>query len=250
MAAPTFTLKVGDGLGAHIGVEEEFFAGATAILEPNIKDGDVVPVDGKLRTVEPVVVTLDANGKINGNTGVDLLADDPSLGLDNPLQWKITVRKARARGFSRAVREWSILAGSSGDVVDLAQVPPVVGVPAVGSRGPRTHATLIASGPDAGKAQWVDEYGVEIGDPVPWDQVVSSEIATTAAEAVAPGVVDADLASRDLGVSLVGGGTAVQWYLGPTPIGEPYTTTITTLSEIDGGTPADAGEVTIDGGTP
>ncbi len=133
MAAPTFTLKVGDGLGAHIGADEELFNGATVVLEPSIDDGAQVLVDGKLRTIPPVVTKLDADGKLNGTTGIELLADDPSLGLEGTLHWTITVKKARALGFSRTVKQWTIVAGEDGDTIDLATVPPVtVGNTSVG----------------------------------------------------------------------------------------------------------------------
>lgn len=137
MAAPQFTLKVGDGLGAHIGASEELFAGASAILTPNIKDGNMVLVDGKLRAVPAVPVTLDSNGKLNGNTGIQLLADDPSLGLDegSHLEWHIKIKGAKQRGFRQTVKEWWIPAGTAGTTVDLATAPPVVGTTAVGSRG-------------------------------------------------------------------------------------------------------------------
>ncbi|QZT61228.1 sialate O-acetylesterase [Mycolicibacterium austroafricanum] len=192
MAAPLFTVKVGDGLGAHIGADEDMFAGATCVLTSSIKDGDVVPVDGKLRTVPPVTVILDENGKINGNTGIQLLADDPSLGLDNPLQWKVTIKRARAQGFTRTVKEWWIEAGANGATVDLATEPPVVGSTAVGVRGFRTRAVPVVGDPTM--AQWVDENGAEIGDPVPWDQVISEAIVATAAETA----VTADIAGRDM----------------------------------------------------
>lgn len=185
MAAPLFTLKVGDGLGAHIGADEDLFSGATCVLTSSIKDGDVVPVDGKLRTVPPVTVTLDENGKINGNTGIQLLADDPSLGLDNPLQWTITIKRARAQGFTRPVKQWTIVAGADGETVDLATEPPVVGSTAVGVRGFRTRAVPITTGPDAGKLQWYDENGAEVGGPseawtvttIPVDAVSDAEAA-------------------------------------------------------------------------
>lgn len=137
MAAPLFTLKIGDGLGAHIGSSEELFAAATMTLTSNIKDGHMVLVDGKLRTVPAVTVTLDEDGKLNGDTGIQLLAHDDSLGLDSGqrLQWNIAVRGAKQRGFTQTVRKWTIDAGEDGDIKDLADEPPVVGVSAVAQRG-------------------------------------------------------------------------------------------------------------------
>lgn len=189
MAAPLFTLKIGDGLGAHVGASQELFNGATITLTPNIKDGDLVLVDGNLRTVPKVTYTLDSNGKLNGDTGIQLLADDPSLGLDNPLQWKVTVTKARQKGFTQAVKEWSVVAGSDGDTVDLADEPPVVGVPALGTRGPRTYVEPVTPGDPDTLYQWVDEYGTPFGSPVTLDSIITEAVAAAAANAAAPAAV-------------------------------------------------------------
>lgn len=51
------------------------------------------------------------------------------------------------------------------------------------------RAVPILTGPDAGKAQWVDGFGNEIGAPVTWDQVISTEVAWAAASAAAPEAV-------------------------------------------------------------
>lgn len=71
----------------------------------------------------------------------------------------------------------------------------------------KTRAVPITEGPNAGMAQWVDANDDPVGDPVPWDQVISTDIATTAAEAVVVDVVDADLASRSIGFVDEGSGT-------------------------------------------
>lgn len=209
MAAPLFTLVVGDGLGAHIGADEEFFENATAILTPSIRDGDVVPVDGKLRTVPAVTVVLDADGKINGDSGVDLLADDPSLGLDNPLQWTVSFKRARAQGFARHVKEWTITAGTDGSTVDLAEVPPVVGVAAVGTRGPRTVLVPVDPEDPDTLYQWKDEYGNDVGPQITVDSVITTPVAeaaaTAAANTVTPGIAETYWSSQAPG--LVAGDT-------------------------------------------
>lgn len=57
----------------------------------------------------------------------------------------------------------------------------------------KTRAVPITSGPDVGKAQWVDANDDPVGDPVTWDQVIGEAVATAAATAAAttvtPGIV-------------------------------------------------------------
>lgn len=56
----------------------------------------------------------------------------------------------------------------------------------------KTRAVPITSGPDAGKAQWVDANDDPVGDPVTWDQVIGEAVAeaaaTAAATTVTPGI--------------------------------------------------------------
>ncbi|MGE2733860.1 hypothetical protein [Mycolicibacterium vaccae] len=59
------------------------------------------------------------------------------------------------------------------------------------------RAIPVTSGPDAGKAQWIDGNGDPVGDPVPWSQVVSEQIVRAAAEAAAPEVVSNRVAGLD-----------------------------------------------------
>ncbi|UJL29913.1 hypothetical protein HZU38_05275 [Mycolicibacterium vanbaalenii] len=86
----------------------------------------------------------------------------------------------------------------------------------------RTRAVPITTGPDAGKVQWYDENGLEVGGPVTWDQVIPTEVAQAAVEAEAPAAVDADLAARDIDWEDAGGGTT-QLLLGGSPAGSPIT---------------------------
>ena len=97
----------------------------------------------------------------------------------------------------------------------------------------RTRAVLITSGPDAGKAQWVDESDVPTGDPVEWSQVVSEAIAAIAAAAAAPDAVATDLAARNLTWEDAGGG---EWQLaaGGDPIGDATTAPAATWSGVAG----------------
>ena len=56
----------------------------------------------------------------------------------------------------------------------------------------RTRAVPVVGDPTM--AQWVDENGAEIGDPVPWSQVISEDVVAVAAEEA----VTADIAGRDM----------------------------------------------------
>lgn len=202
MAAPLFTLKIGDGLGAHIGASEELFAEATVILTPNIPNGNMVLVDGNLRTVPAVPYTLDSDGKLNGNTGIQLLADDPSLGLDSGshLQWHVSIRGAKQRGFHQTVKEWWIPAGTAGSTVELSEVPPTVGTTAVAQRGLPGAPTVwveVDAGPPRLWQQQNAETGEFIGEPVDYLPDVSLEVAEAVNDQV-PTAVTAEVTARDL----------------------------------------------------
>jgi hypothetical protein len=132
MAAPMFTLVAGDGLASRIGSTREALAGAQLTLKPNIKKGDTVVIDDGLETIENVILFLDEDGKINGDTGVELLADDVSLALANPLQWQINIRGAKAQGYTRVVSSWWIDAGVDDSTVSLENEPKAVGQTAYG----------------------------------------------------------------------------------------------------------------------
>ncbi len=137
MAIPKFTLTAGAGFASRIGVDRAALAGARLTLKSNVKDGQLVVIDDGLERVEDVTVTLDDDGKINGDLGVELLADDASLDLDSPLKWQVTVSGARSQGFSRSLRSWWIDAGLDGATVDLSTAVPAVGTTATGLiRGP------------------------------------------------------------------------------------------------------------------
>lgn len=162
MAAPLFTLTAGDGLAARIGVTREALAGAKLVLRSNIKRGEMVVIDGGLELVDDVPVTLDEDGKINGDTGVQLLADDPSLGLENSLQWQINIKNARSQGFSKSVTSWWINAGSTGSTVSLDDQAKVPGQVAAGtSRGPRGYSVDAVSLDGEELVSYIQ--GVEVG---------------------------------------------------------------------------------------
>lgn len=168
MAAPLFTLTAGDGLAARIGVTREALAGAKLVLRSNIKRGEMVVIDGGLELVDDVPVTLDEDGKINGDMGVQLLADDPSLGLENSLQWQVNIKNARSQGFSKSVTSWWIDAAADGGTVSLDEQPKVPGQVATGStRGPRGFPLddLSREGDEiVGSVQGIEVGRIDISD--------------------------------------------------------------------------------------
>lgn len=125
MAVPLFTATAGAGFASQSGATRVVLAGATLILRSNVAAGELVSIDGSLERVEAVVVTLDGDGKINGDTGIQLLADDVSLGLARPLQWQADIRVARSQGFYRPANPFWFNAGTSGSTVNLTAVARV-----------------------------------------------------------------------------------------------------------------------------
>ena len=89
----------------------------------------------------------------------------------------------------------------------------------------RTRAVPVTpSDPDT-LWQWKDGTGANVGSPVPFSDIVPQAVAEAAAAAVAAGVVDSDLAGRDLDVQL--SGTDVQLTLGGAPLGDPLNLNVT-----------------------
>lgn len=142
MAAPQFTLKAGDGFAARLGVDRSALPGVKVTFKPNITRGGLVTVDDGMELVEDVVIHLDSNGKLNGNTGIALLANDASLGLVEPLEWRVVCSGFRnENGFERHIAAFSFDAPGDGDEINLADMVPPPGQ--VNRRGP---AAAIASG--------------------------------------------------------------------------------------------------------
>lgn len=133
MADPIFTLTAGEGLHQLVGVERTALAGAVLEFTCNLTPGELLALDGGLDIVDTVRVKLDNDGKINGDTGVDLLADDPSLNLEHPLQWRVKITGAKANGFPKAVTAWSFEAPGDGETAALDSLAHVPGQSATGS---------------------------------------------------------------------------------------------------------------------
>lgn len=132
MTVPLFTLT--GNLGSLIGGSQVPSAGMTVILRSNVDPGDLLPIDGIADFVGTVAVMLDNSGKINGDDGIKLLANDDVLELATPLQW--TISSAGVAG-SPEINSWTFDAPNTGDTVDIRATVPVPGLFAVGTtRGP------------------------------------------------------------------------------------------------------------------
>lgn len=134
MAAPTFTLLAGDGLASRIGVTREALSGARLTLRSNVQNGGLVTVDDGMELVERVIVDLDEDGKINGDTGIVLLADAESLNVGEPLKWQANLTGVAVQGFPRIVRPFWFRAPENGETLNLASVVPQSNTAGVGWR--------------------------------------------------------------------------------------------------------------------
>lgn len=166
----------------------------------------------------------------NGESYVDyvpvrLLADTGLLRLDTPLQYRVDFKDVRFNGQPGIIKGFSFLAPNTDEVVNLIEVGRVPGLTGVGvTIGPRGYRTIAvpvdAEDPDT-LYQWVDEDGVEVGDPVPLSDIIPEAIATAAAtasaDAILPGMVDANLAARAIGFVDEGGGTG-HFTIGGVPV--------------------------------
>lgn len=152
MAIPQFTVMADMFvlLGYLDGSEIDATAMETlrATFTSNLLKSDVLVIDGEIISLSPVPGVIDANGQLvnpraNNAIGVSLLADDPVLGLENPLEWTVTFSRASGASYvgSNKVpwlpRPWTFFAGSDGQLINLNTVPPVPGSVATGIiRGP------------------------------------------------------------------------------------------------------------------
>lgn len=127
MAAPTFTLTTGDGFAARIGTTREELAGAKLTFTTNVRLGGMVVIDDGMELAEKVTATLDEDGKLNGDTGITLLAHDESLNLGGPLEWQVSFSNVRHRGFDKVVTPWWFDAPGNGETLTLTDVMPPPG---------------------------------------------------------------------------------------------------------------------------
>ncbi|MEZ0355494.1 hypothetical protein [Mycobacterium sp. SA01] len=208
MATPTFTLTAGDGLSQLVGTERTALAGALLEFTCGLTPGELLAIDDGLDIVDTVRVTLDADGKINGDLGIELLADDPALNLADPLQWRVKISNAKVRGVPKTIAAWSFFAGSDGDSLVLAEVSHVPGQTGTGLgrglRGYRSGLVKVSDGPSP-LYRWQDETGTLWGEARPYTEIFADS-ADEAVTAAAPAAVTADIESRTPTVEDLGGG--------------------------------------------
>ena len=135
MTIPQCTITITD-LSALIGVDDVPLEGTEVWFYPNLRDGEVLPLNSSLYRVEPVRGVINASGELedlDGNPGVTLLANDALLNLDDPLQWRVSFRRVDVQGFDKKVSEWWFEAPDDGDTVDLRSLAHVPGTTATGT---------------------------------------------------------------------------------------------------------------------
>ena len=132
MTIPTFVLK---GSALDLLDTDDPTALDSITLTPNTR-GQMVSIAGVLYRPEPITITLDEDGTINGDVGVTLLANDPTLELESPLQWHVQL--ATSEGFPRQPKPFWFEAPEDGDVVQLGDVSVVPLLTPQGlTRGPK-----------------------------------------------------------------------------------------------------------------
>ena len=156
MTIPTFTVtgSIFDLLDADAdgAVEAVALEGAIVTFTPNTR-GQFVSVNDVLYRPEPVSATVDDEGKINGDDGVTLLANDESLDLEIPLQWRVSVSALPESGFNREPKPFWFEAAEDGDTKTIGELAAVPGTSATGfskgdkgDTGPQGPAATITVG--------------------------------------------------------------------------------------------------------
>ena len=155
MTIPTFVVK-GSALDL-VGVDSDALESIT--FTPNTR-GQVVSIGADLYRPEPVTVTLDTDGRMNGGDGVELLAALDSL--DDPLMWRI--QAYGGDGFARRSTSFWFIAPSDGETVWLGDITPSPQVSPTGiTRGPRGVDDVVL---DGNEVQFRFQ-GQPVGDPIP-----------------------------------------------------------------------------------
>jgi len=186
MTIPTFTLKgnIYDLLDTNNdgSVDTVALTSATVTFTPNTK-GQFLAIGDNLYRPEAVTVTVDGTGRINGASGVVLLANDDSLNLVIPLQWNVSL--TMVSDFPRRPRPFWFEAPTAGSSVTLGSVAAIPATTATGfSRGPA--GPTGATGP-AGPTLWSALTGI------PTELLTGANVANGYAKLDSGGLVPAAL---------------------------------------------------------
>lgn len=133
MAAPTFTLSgsILDLYDANSDgtIDAVASGGGTLYLTPNTF-GRYLKIDGNAERPVPLAFPIDSLGRINGGTPIALLANDPSLDLATPLQWRVKIVGVNMSA-ARAPTWW-FTAPAAGQSRTIGELVAVQGTEATG----------------------------------------------------------------------------------------------------------------------
>jgi hypothetical protein len=106
-------------------------AGCTVKFKCNIPSNVPLPVTGGILFVTEREATVGETGQLVdewGNTGIDLIADDPTFELEAKVQWLITVSPFEHNGRTIRPRPYWVDARAPGESVTIDELTPVPGV--------------------------------------------------------------------------------------------------------------------------
>lgn len=123
-ASALFGDLTGDGT-----LSDTDYDGLKVVFNANVSATELLPIDGSMRTVEPVEAVIDGgvlkrysdDGELVA--GVKLLANGPELAFN--LKWtiKFPSKTFRLNGFTKAFSEWSFTAPNAEEEKDLSELP-------------------------------------------------------------------------------------------------------------------------------
>jgi hypothetical protein len=157
-------------IGSTISAEQlAALAGTEIGFTSNLPRNKAIPIPGGVMYVPARTAVVMSNGQLSENgvdAGIRLLADDPALGLANPVQWTIDPARVTLAGKPVNLAKWTFNAPAPGDDTSLEDLTPV---PAVGQDGnlvgprgyPVDDVNLVS-----GEVQFYVQ-GDPIGSPLP-----------------------------------------------------------------------------------
>jgi hypothetical protein len=197
---PKFVVTAGpDGLNALMDLDIDGdldvhpLAGVKGQFTSNLKPG-LYPVGDGLYLVESIEFVIDTDGKLNGDNGVELLAEVD--GVDN-LQWSISFDRANFNGKFLEIPGWGFNARDAGETVPLEELIAVKRSPSTWiGIGPRGYTPWFVAVPDTDPQlyQPTDSTG-PVGDPIPLEAIVDPDQIVSVVDGVVPALVTAALAA-------------------------------------------------------